>query len=88
MQDTFTTGHAVTILRNTLRRLEQSGAFDQDDPAFIHLKRRMILAIAELEMSKNLKSSVSFEEPIVVLCVRGFHQPKRSSQPEVVSQEN
>ena len=82
MQHSFSLGDIVSILRNTLERLEQWEAFDKNDPAFIHLKRRLILAIAELEIEKGSELTDGINEPVVVLRVRTSSQPKRKSRPE------
>jgi len=80
MQRLYSTGHVVNILQNTLRRLEQKGSFDRDDPAFIHLRRRLILAIAELEEQRDREPpadrDADVEEPITLLrlCRRGQPQ--------------
>jgi hypothetical protein len=41
------------ILRNTLRRLEESPDFRQDDPAVIELKKHIVRSIAELEVARS-----------------------------------
>lgn len=79
MQYSPITGHIVCVLRNTLTRLEEGGTFDQHDPAFIHLKRQLVLAIAELEVQKNSKSSDIRQESVVVLRVRRQVQPERNA---------
>ena len=66
----ITTGQIVTILRNTLQQLERNGTFRSEDPALIHLKRQLVLAIAELEMRKDVRSSAERERPVVVLRAR------------------
>jgi hypothetical protein len=63
MEHLFTTAHIVNVLRNTLRRLEEGGAFTREDPALIHLKRRLILAIAELEVQKTRPAVSGREKP-------------------------
>jgi hypothetical protein len=78
MQPSPTTRHIAHVLRNTLRRLEQDGAFRHSDPAFIHLKRRLVLAIAELEMQRSLYPD--HDKPVVVLRVRRRPQPDSESE--------
>ena len=43
----------VTILRDTLRKLEKSSEALQDDPAMIEVKRQIIRTIADLEIAKE-----------------------------------
>jgi hypothetical protein len=44
------------ILRNTLRRLEESPDFRQDDPAVAELKKHIVRSIAELEVTRSTHS--------------------------------
>jgi hypothetical protein len=46
-------GGIIELLRQTFRRLEATADFRQDDPAVIYLKRHIIQAVAELEVSKG-----------------------------------
>jgi hypothetical protein len=83
----ITSGHIVCVLRNTLRRLEQSGALERNDPALIHLKRRLVLAIAEIEWKKDLKHCAELEEPIFVLRIRNSIQPRQITERELCSRD-
>jgi hypothetical protein len=85
MQNPFNTADIVSVLRNTLRRLEQSGAFKQDDAALIHLKRQIVLAIAELEMQKDLKCALEPTKPVVLIRVRKPAAPDCSPVLELCS---
>ena len=78
----------VSILRKTLQRMEQAGTFKDNDPALIHLKRKLILAIAELEVQKDRASSTTLERPVFVLRIQKPDQPSRSRQLEYCSAEN
>jgi hypothetical protein len=53
----------------------------------IHLKRQLILSIAELEMQKNLQFSREHEKPIVVLRMRKPIPPQHASVLELCSSE-
>jgi hypothetical protein len=44
------------ILRNTLRRLEESPDFRREDPAVIELKKHIVRSIAELEVARSVHS--------------------------------
>lgn len=87
MPQQFKTGHIVSVLRKTLRRLEEDGSFRRDDPAFIHLKRQLVLAIAELEAQKSSLSE-RLEKPVIVLRIRKPGQSRRAPKLELCSQEN
>ena len=50
----------IAILRETLNRLEQSAA--ADDPSLAELKRRIVRAIAELEVAKSERASLNAGE--------------------------
>ena len=76
----ITAGNISDVLRETLRRLEQNGTFDSNDPALIHLKRQLVLAIAELETKKDFDSSA--ERPVIVLRVRKSRPVSRKSNLE------
>jgi hypothetical protein len=82
-----TTVQIAIVLRNTLRRLEQTGTFRSNDPALIHLKRQLILSIAELEMRKDFRLSSEREEPIILLRVRKAAAAKRESELELCAKE-
>jgi hypothetical protein len=87
MDHPFTTGHIVSILRNTLRRLEQSGAFSREEPALIHLKRRLLLAIAELEVQKT--SPAHAQRAMTASAPRSGHaQPVRTLELQTCTGEN
>lgn len=87
MQNSDTIGHIVSVLRNTILRLEHSG-FDQNDPAFIHLKRQLLLGIAELETRKTRKLGTGLEKPIFVLRIRKPSQPDPKPELELCSLGN
>ena len=46
----------VEILRSTLQKVEDSSDLRQDDPAVIELKKHIVRAIAELEVTKASNS--------------------------------
>ena len=50
----------IAILRETLNRLQQSAA--ADDPSLAELKRRIVRAIAELEVAKSERASLNADE--------------------------
>ena len=87
MQHPITTAHIVSVLRKTLRRLEQTDSFRHDDPALIHLKRQLVLAIAELEIQKDLKIAVEPTEPVHLVRVRKPSEPDGSPVLELCSKE-
>jgi hypothetical protein len=55
MEHSPSTGSAgiIDLLRQTIRRLEATTDFRQDDPAVIFLKRNIVQSIAELEVIKD-----------------------------------
>jgi len=67
--------------------LEQNDSFRHDDPAFIHLKRQLVLAIAELEIQKDLKISVEPTEPVHLVRVRKSAEPDSSPVLELCPKE-
>jgi len=55
------------ILRSTLQKLEQTPDFRQEDPAVIELKRHIVRAIAELEISKSAQADMEYgKQPALV----------------------
>jgi hypothetical protein len=60
----------VDILRNTLRRLEQSHDFRQDDSAVIELKRHIVQSIAELEVMHSADWDLQPEDAVTGLSRR------------------
>ncbi len=50
------------ILRSTLHKLEQTPDFRQEDPAVIELKRHIVRAIAELEISKSVQADAEYRK--------------------------
>ncbi len=87
MQHPFTTAHIVSVLRKTLRRLEQNDSFRHDDPALIQLKRQLVLAIAELAMQRDLKLAVEPADPVHLIRVRKPSEPDGSPVLELCSKE-
>jgi hypothetical protein len=87
MAHSYTMGQVAGILRNTLQRMEDCGTFQNDDPALIHLKRRLVLAIAELEVKKLLGPKIPFETPVTLLRIRRPSPPDREPDLEFSSQE-
>ncbi len=59
-------GNIIDILRNTLRRLEQSEDFSQNDRAVMELKRHIVQSIAELEVVKSAHSEAETENETAV----------------------
>jgi hypothetical protein len=87
-QSSTTTPDVISVLRNTFRRLEESGAFEQDDPASIHLRRRLVLAIAELETQTGKEPSAKVEKPVVLLRMRKPIPPNENPELELCSKED
>jgi hypothetical protein len=90
MEHLSATGYIINVLRNTLRRLEEGGAFTREDPALIHLKRRLILAIAELEVQKNQSAAsdrANCVGPALFLRVRESNPASRASELELCYRE-
>ena len=58
------------LLRDTIRKLEQSSATLQNDPAMVEVKRQIIRTIAELEIVKEAAAM-----PVVV-SVPTSHEPR------------
>lgn len=87
MQQSFSTTHLISVLRNTLQRLEETGTFDHEDPASVHLKRRLVLAIAELEIQADKTPGAEMQAPIFLLRMRKPLPPNREPAFEVCSKE-
>jgi hypothetical protein len=75
-------GQVVSIVRNTLERLEQNGTSEQNGSALLDLKRQLILAVAECEMQRTSESSEGLDKPVLVLRVSRSHRTQSQTSPE------
>lgn len=56
----------IEILRRTLRQVEEQAQIAQDDPALTEIKSNLVLAIAELEVSKDYESESQLAVTLVI----------------------
>ncbi len=52
----YSQSQLVEVLRDTIRRLEQSIDVSPDDPALLELKRIILLKIASIELEEDRES--------------------------------
>lgn len=58
----FTSHQLVEILRDTIRRIEQSADIGPDDPALLSLKSIILLKIAALELEEVQETRIRLSE--------------------------